>query len=443
MVILQRRATLCLCLCLLFLGGVVEGGNVRKKAPKPGSFNVMDFGAKGDGLAEDTKESNKCIGLDWDLQAFMAAWQAACSYTGSARLLIPKHTYLLGQVKFSGPCKNVPSLTIYMKASLLHPKQNKKQKEIIICHPSGHLMAVRDLNRFTDSDVWVEFGWVKGLTLTGNGIFDGQGSYAWPFNKCPKNKHCEVLPTSIKFIAMTNTIVKGITSLNSMFFHIGVVDCKNFRASDLHITAPADSPNTDGIHLERCSDVQIHSSIIGTGDDCISVGHGSSQITLSGITCGPGHGISVGSLGRYPNEGDVNGLVVRDSTISGTMNGLRIKTWEDSPGSSSVSNMTFQNIVMKNVGNPIIIDQSYCPFQSCSSSAPSRVKISDISFTNIRGTSSSPVAVTLHCSRGIPCQNVKLHDIHLDYTAGASAAKSTCLNVKATYSGTQIPPPCM
>ncbi|XXG57457.1 hypothetical protein AAC387_Pa03g4604 [Persea americana] len=409
MVILQRRATLCLCLCLLFLGGVVEAGNVRKKPPKPGSFNVMDFGAKGNGLAEDTR-------------AFMAAWQAACSYTGSARLLIPKHTYVLGQVKFAGPCKNVPSLTIYMK---------------------GHLMAVRDLNRFTDSDVWVEFGWVKGLTLTGDGIFDGQGSYAWPFNKCPKNKHCEVLPTSIKFIAMTNTIVKGITSLNSMFFHIGVVDCKNFRASDLHITAPADSPNTDGIHLERCSDVQIHSSIIGTGDDCISVGHGSSQITLSGITCGPGHGISVGSLGRYPNEGDVNGLVVRDSTISGTMNGLRIKTWEDSPGSSSVSNMTFQNIVMKNVGNPIIIDQSYCPYQSCSSSAPSRVKISDISFTNIRGTSSSPVAVTLHCSRGIPCQNVKLHDIHLDYTAGASAAKSTCLNVKATYSGTQIPPPCM
>ncbi|KAJ8638713.1 hypothetical protein MRB53_012980 [Persea americana] len=104
MVILQRRATLCLCLCLLFLGGVVEAGNVRKKPPKPGSFNVMDFGAKGDGLAEDTR-------------AFMAAWQAACSYTGSARLLIPKHTYLLGQVKFAGPCKNVPSLTIYMKAS--------------------------------------------------------------------------------------------------------------------------------------------------------------------------------------------------------------------------------------------------------------------------------------------------------------------------------------
>lgn len=74
---------------------------------------------------------------------------------------------------------------------------------------------------------------------------------------------------------------------------------------------------------------------------------------------------------------------------------------------------------------------------------PSKVKISDISFTNISGTSSSPVPVKLHCSKGIPCQNVKLHNIHLNYVAGASHAKSTCLNVKASYTGTQIPPPCM
>ena len=74
---------------------------------------------------------------------------------------------------------------------------------------------------------------------------------------------------------------------------------------------------------------------------------------------------SVGSLGRYENEGDVSGLVVRDCAISGTMNGIRIKTWANSPGSSAATNMTFENIVMKNVTNPIIIDQSYCPFSSC------------------------------------------------------------------------------
>lgn len=74
---------------------------------------------------------------------------------------------------------------------------------------------------------------------------------------------------------------------------------------------------------------------------------------------------SVGSLGRYPNEGDVRGLVVRDSTMKGTMNGVRIKTWANSPGSSAATNMTFENIKMNNVSNPIIIDQAYCPFTSC------------------------------------------------------------------------------
>lgn len=58
---------------------------------------------------------------------------------------------------------------------------------------------------------------------------------------------------------------------------------------------------------------------------------------------------------------------MRDSTISGTTNGIRIKTWQNSPGSSSATNMTFKNISMKGVANPIIIDQMYCPYVSCPS----------------------------------------------------------------------------
>ncbi|RVX12103.1 Exopolygalacturonase [Vitis vinifera] len=86
--------------------------------------------------------------------------------------------------------------------------------------------------------------------------------------------------------------------------------------------------------------------------------------------------------------------------MTGTTNGIRIKTWANSPDSSEATNMTFENIVMNNVTNPIIIDQAYCPFMSCASKAPSRVKLSDIYFKNIRGTSLSAVAVTLKCSRG-------------------------------------------
>ncbi|RWV89970.1 hypothetical protein BHE74_00047568, partial [Ensete ventricosum] len=288
---------------------------------------------------------------------------------------------------------------------------------------------------------WIQFGHVDKLTLTGGGTFDGQGAVSWPFNRCPRKKNCRVLPTSIKFLATTDTVVRRVKSLNSKFFHVAVVGCKRFHGSNITIHAPSNSPNTDGIHIERSSDVTICNSVIATGDDCISIGQGNVHVRISSITCGPGHGISVGSLGRYRDEGDVRGLVVRDSTISGTTNGIRIKTWQNSPGSSSATNMTFKNIIMKGVANPIIIDQMYCPYISCPSQAPSRVKISDIFFRDIRGTSATPVAVTLKCSRGAPCRNVNLYNVHLRYTGGA-AATAECWNVKARYSGIQMPAPC-
>lgn len=170
---------------------------------------------------------------------------------------------------------------------------------------------------------------------------------------------------SLKFVYCTNTVLRDLTWFNSKFFHIGVLECRNFEATSLKIFAPGNSPNTDGIHVERSSDVRIFNSTIATGDDCISVGHGNSQITISGISCGPGHGISVGSLGRYPYEKDVKGLVVRDCVFKGTQNGVRIKTWANSPVTIQASDMIFENITMINVSNPIIIDQTYCPYPYC------------------------------------------------------------------------------
>ncbi|KAJ8642740.1 hypothetical protein MRB53_004488 [Persea americana] len=118
---------------------------------------------------------------------------------------------------------------------------------------------------------------------------------------------------------------------------------------------------------------------------CISLGPGSSNIvSISICFCGPGHGISVDSLGQYPNEEDVVGLTVRNCTFTGTTNGLRIKAWEASPASTNASSFTFDDIVMNNVYNPIIIDQEYCPYKSCNLETPSRVKIDNVSFKNIR-----------------------------------------------------------
>lgn len=108
----------------------------------------------------------------------------------------------------------------------------------------------------------------------------------------------------------------------------------------------------------------ISNARIETGDDCVSIGDGSQQIKVEKVTCGPGHGISIGSLGKYKNEKPVSGITVRNCTISNTMFGVRIKTWPDST-KGIATNMQFEGIVMNNVGTPILIDQQYCPYGAC------------------------------------------------------------------------------
>lgn len=69
---------------------------------------------------------------------------------------------------------------------------------------------------------------------------------------------------------------------------------------------------------------------------------------------------SVGSLGADANEDGVQNVTVTGAVFKGTQNGVRIKSW-GRPSNGFARTISFRNIVMKNVFNPIIIDQNYCP----------------------------------------------------------------------------------
>lgn len=71
------------------------------------------------------------------------------------------------------------------------------------------------------------------------------------------------------------------------------------------------------------------------------------------------------------------------------------------------------------------------------------MKLSKLSFKNIYGTSASPNAVKIDCSKTFPCQNVEVSNIDLKYIGKIPAtATSTCDNVKPIISGKQTPKLC-
>ncbi|KAJ6744731.1 POLYGALACTURONASE [Salix purpurea] len=329
------------------------------KAQSNGVFDVTKYGGK-----EDITE------------ALNNAWKDGCASMNPSKVLIPSGTYSLRQVTLAGPCKAAIELQV-----------------------DGILKAPVDPNHFSGGH-WVDFSHVDQLTLSGSGTFDGQGNVAWSKSTCSKDKNCEGFPMNIRFDFITNGLVRDITTRDSKNFHVNVLECKNLTFQHFTVTAPAQSINTDGIHIGRSIGIYIIDSKIGTGDDCISVGDGTEELHVTGVTCGPGHGISVGNL--YGGD---------------------------------ASNMHFEDIVMNNVQNPVVVDQEYCPWNQCSLKAPSKVKISDVSFKNIRGTSATPVVVKLACSSGIPCEKVELTDINLVYSGSDGHAKSQCSNVKPIISG--------
>ncbi|KAJ0617076.1 putative endo-polygalacturonase [Helianthus annuus] len=88
-----------------------------------------------------------------------------------------------------------------------------------------------------------------------------------------------------------NIVISGLKSINSQMFHILLDACTNAKLQGVSISASGASPNTDGIHLISSNGVTILNSKIATGDDCISIGPGNSNLWIQTVACGPGHGI--------------------------------------------------------------------------------------------------------------------------------------------------------
>ncbi|KAM2564279.1 hypothetical protein TB2_012579 [Malus domestica] len=276
------------------------------------------------------------------------------------------------------------------------------------------------------------------ITVSGGESFDGQGAFAWSQNNCSKSKHCSG-SANLRFDFVTNSTIKDVTSLNSKNFHVHVYGCNNVTFQHVHVTTPGDNKNIDGIHIGKSTGINITHTYIGTGDDCVSIGDGNNQIAVTNVTCGPGHGISIGSLGRYDNEESLAGIIVKNYTLTNTQNGVRVKTWPNSPVATAASDIHFEDIIMVNTrlpfNNPIVIDQLYCPYKKCDNLPPSEVKINDVIFKNIKGSSATALSLKIVCSSGSPCENVELADVVLTYSGAKGTLTSQYSNVKPTISG--------
>ncbi|XP_004251989.1 polygalacturonase-like [Solanum lycopersicum] len=366
------------------------------------TYNVLSFGAKPNGQIDAT-------------QSFLNAWRAACTSVEPSTIYVPKGRYLIKEATFRGPCKSKITVKI-----------------------DGTLVAPLDYWGIGNSGYWILFIEVNGISVIGGSI-DAKGDGFWACRKSGNN-NCPVGARSITFNWANDVVVSGLLSINSQVTHLVINSCNNVMVKNVKVIAPDQSPNTDGIHVQSSTNVTIIGCRIKTGDDCISIGPGTRNLWMEKILCGPGHGVSIGSLGREYEEDGVQNVTLSYSIFTGSDNGLRIKSWAR-PSTSFVKNINYRNIVMKYVDNPIIIDQNYCPNNKDCPQQTSGVKINDVIYKNIEGTSTTEVAMNFDCSPSNPCQGIQIQDIKLTYMN--KKAKSFCNNIQGTKKGVIWPATCI
>ena len=206
----------------------------------------------------------------------------------------------------------------------------------------------------------------KDVGIMGDGVIDGRGyakilgkDYSWwemSRKAEPKNERY-FTPRMIVASHADGLVLYRITLHNSTNFHVSINQTNGFTAWGVHLLTPTtkgmDARNTDGIDPGSSTNVTVAHSWIDNGDDNIAIKTGTIHMSVIDNHFYSGHGMSIGS---ETYSGD-SFLLVDGLTEEHTTSGIRIKSNVTRGG--PVHDLTYQNICMRDVKNPIAISPYY------------------------------------------------------------------------------------
>lgn len=315
-------------------------GFVRMNGRRKTIVSIEDFGGVGDGKTMNTRAFQKAIGY---LKLF--------ADKGGAQLNVPSGKWVTGSFNLTS------NITLYLgKDALILGSQDPKDWPLIEPLPSYGRGRERPGRRHISL---IHGENLENVVISGeNGTIDGQGSMWWDmwFNKTLQHTRGHL----VEFVNSENIIISNVTFLNSPFWNIHPVYCRNVVIKHVTILAPLDAPNTDGIDPDSSSNVCIEDCYIRSGDDLvaiksgwdeygIAVGHPSSNIIIRRVTgttptCS---GIGIGS----EMSGGIESVLVENLNVYNASAGVRVKT--DIGRGGYITNITISNITMENVKIPI------------------------------------------------------------------------------------------
>jgi polygalacturonase len=303
------------------------------------TFNVRDFGARGDGVALDSPAIQKAFD------------QAAAA--GGGTVWFPPGIYLAGNLQLRD------HLTVHLAGGAV-------------------LKAVADLAAYpedrTVSSAWLrhyllEGREVRNVIIEGPGVIDGSGPRFWEDHYINANVLAPKAwrPVVLYLVNSRGITVRDVTIRDGAAFTVWLLGCESVVIDGVTIRNPRNGPNTDGLDIDCCRNVRISNCDLEAGDDCIALKSDGARLGrpmpceniavtnchLSSTTCG----VRIG----YEGDAPIRDCVFSNLTFSNCRHGLDLLSIRPAVTGTTINHGTpidrlvFTNLTMREVGRAIFL----------------------------------------------------------------------------------------
>jgi hypothetical protein len=291
------------------------------------TYNIFDFGAKGDGKTLDT-------------QALQAAIDA-CHKDQGGTVLVPAGVFVIGTVEM----KSHVTLHIAAGGKLLGSADGKQY------HAAEAIPLTGD-STLNDGNVGLIFAVdAENVTIEGPGTIDGQGlQFRSPSRGVapPSGRGGADRPYHLLFHRCRNLRVRDIFLVASAFHSVRVIQSNFVWMDGIRIHNRVNG-NNDGFHFISCQYVHVTNCDVQSQDDACALFGSCKFVTVTNSTFS-----TRWSVFRF-GGGNPENITISNCVIYQTY-GCPIKM--QFGASNQVQNLLFSNLILQDVTGPISINLS-------------------------------------------------------------------------------------
>lgn len=284
-------------------------------------YNIRDFGATGDGTTSDTAAVQTAIDT--------------CSRDQGGTVLVPAGDFVIGTIDL----KSHITLHLATNGRLLGSPRKEDYR------------AGKDIPRSNGNVVLLGAAGIENLTIEGNGTIDGNGLKFWTGqgdNTGPGQNSQQGYferPHLLVFSHCKNVRMRDVFLTASAYHCTRILDCERVWLDGVRIFNRVNK-NNDGFHFNNCQYVHVMNCDVKCQDDACALFGGNKWVTIANCTFS-----TRWSIFRF-GAGEAENITITNCVIYDTY-GSVIKM--AGRAGSRYENITFSNLIMKNVTGPITV----------------------------------------------------------------------------------------